>query len=166
MIRFFASGGSPIEQVPSTVKIRLEIGPRDAPGGDARSQPGMKPDSAREGASGSPGRCRRHPRKMPEASQRVAGGRAKRHHRTAPQGGPHPGRGASAAAPQGLHTSTTRQRLGKARDVARRLGRPFRARFAFWPATQGVALGWRRTRRGRSPFAPRRGTTSQPRATP
>ncbi len=36
------------------------------------------------------------------------------------------------------------------RNVDRRLGRRFRARFAFWPESQGVALGWRGPRRWRS----------------
>ena len=51
-------------------------------------------------------RCRRQPRMMPEASQRVAGGARSDTTGSHSQEGPHPGRGARAAAPK----KPTRQR--------------------------------------------------------
>ena len=56
--------------------------------------------------------------------------------------------------PGGRGHPTTRKCHEKARDVARRLGRPFRARGSFWLDSQGVALGWRRPRRWRAASAP------------
>jgi len=80
-----------------------------------------------------------HPHQMPEASNRVAGGRAKRDHRKhVPMDPPHPGRGASAV---GLRMISPTIRSGR-KDVRRPDGRfshhsPMRPRHALASLREG-----------------------------
>ena len=100
--------------------------------------PGMPPASCSDASGIIRGRLRDR-EGMPRASRSTAGGIAA---------------GRVYRPPRANVMEKSPQCHGKVREVARRLGRPFRARGPYWPECQGVALGWRRPHRWRSESAP------------